>query len=294
MRAENDPRLLETTLDIDEDGKRSYVVNGQPRHRLSDVAGVLPAVVFTPDDLTMVKGPAERRRSAIDDLGEQISPTYGSLRRDYGRVVKQRNALLKDGVQGAPMDVWDEQVVSLGSRLVIHRLGLLERTMAHASTRYAEMTGGEALDYSYMDRCGLATCSLLDQQSVADAIREQLIARRAEERRRVTTLVGPHRDDIALTVGGNDARSFGSQGQQRTVALAWKLAEVAMVEEVLRRKPVLLLDDVMSELDADRRDALSQVVAGEIQTVVTTTNVSYFSSEILKQAAIVPIERRRT
>jgi DNA replication and repair protein RecF len=97
-----------------------------------------------------------------------------------------------------------------------------------------------------------------------------------------------------LIVGGRDARAFGSQGQQRTIALAWKLAEVEMVEEVLKRTPVLLLDDVMSELDGERRDALSRLVASEIQTVVTTTTTAYFPSETLDQATIVPIERGRT
>ena len=291
LRAEDGPRLLETTLDLEDGGKRSYSVNGQPRHRHSEVAGLLPSVVFSPDDLAMVKGPAERRRAAIDDLGDQISPTYGSLRRDYSRSVRQRNALLRDGVQGAALYVWDEQVVSLGSRLVVHRIRLLERTMVHASARYSDMTGGETLDYTYADRCGLGTCASLEQPDVAAAMREQFEARRSEERRRVTTLVGPHRDDILLRVAGNDARSFGSQGQQRTIALAWKLAEVEMIEEVLRRKPVLLLDDVMSELDADRREALSRVVAGEIQTIVTTTTVAYFSARTLELAKIVPIER---
>ena len=292
LKAEDGPRLLETTLKLEEGGRRSYLVNGQPRHRHTEVAGLLPSVVFSPDDLTMVKGPAERRRAAIDDLGDQISPTYASLRRDYGKTVRQRNALLREGVQGAALEAWDEQVIALGSRLVVHRLGLLERTMAHASVRYAEMTGGETLDYLYVDRCGLGTCSSIEQNEVADAMRKQFTARHGEEHRRVTTLVGPHRDDIKLLVDGNDARSFGSQGQQRTIALAWKLAEVEIVEEVLRRKPVLLLDDVMSELDADRREALSRVVAGEIQTVVTTTTVAYFTPETLEHAEIVPIERR--
>jgi DNA replication and repair protein RecF len=294
LRAEDGPRLLETELRVTDEGKRSYSVNGQPRHRHSDVAGLLPSVVFSPDDLAMVKGPAERRRAAIDELGDQISPTYGSLRRDYGRVVRQRNTLLREGASGVSLEVWDEQVASLGSRLLVHRVGLLNRTMAHASRRYSEMTDGETLDYEYVDRCGLASCPSLQPQDVAAAIREQMGLRRLEEQRRAITLVGPHRDDISLRVDGKDARSFGSQGQQRTIALAWKLAEVEMIEEVLRRKPVLLLDDVMSELDADRRAALSRVVAGEIQTVVSTTTVAYFTNETLDSATIVYLERRDT
>jgi len=291
VRAEEGQRLLEIRLDIEEPSGRTYLVNGQSRRRHSEVAGLLPSVVFTPDDLTMVKGSAEKRRAAIDDLGEQLSPTYGSLRRDYGKVIRQRNALLRDNAPAAERAAWDEQLISLGSRLVVHRVGLLERTMAHAVRRYAEMTDGEALGYEYADRCGLSTCAQLTPEDVAAALTVQMGERSRDERTRGISLVGPHRDDIMLTISGRDARSFGSQGQQRTIALAWKLAEVEMVEEVLRRKPVLLLDDVMSELDAARRAALSDVVASQIQTVVTTTNTGYFTPETLDRATIVKIER---
>jgi len=291
MRAEEGARLLEVRLDVEEASGRTYLVNGQTRRRHSEVAGLLPSVVFTPDDLSMVKGPADKRRAAIDDLGEQLSPTYGSLRRDYGKVVRQRNALLREGAAGSDREAWDDQLLSLGARLVVHRIGLLDRTMAHAVRRYAEMTGGEELGYTYADRCGLATCSLLSAAEVEAAMRSEMQNRAHEERARGVSLVGPHRDDVVLTVSGRDARSFGSQGQQRTIALAWKLAEVEMVEEVLRRKPILLLDDVMSELDAARREALSEVVASEVQTVVTTTNTGYFTKETLAEAVIMQIDR---
>jgi DNA replication and repair protein RecF len=241
----------------------------------------------------MVKGPAERRRAAIDDLGEQLSPTYGSLRRDYGKVVRQRNAMLREGAGGDALAAWDEQLVSLGSRLLVHRLGLLDRTMAHATRVYAGMTGGERLSYEYADRCGLGSHASISVEEANSAMWEQLDARSREERLRATTLVGPHRDDVILRLDGKDARSLGSQGQQRTIALAWKLAEVEMVEDVLRRKPVLLLDDVMSELDADRRAALSHVVTGRIQTVVTTTTTSYFTPQTLASATVVDIARVR-
>lgn len=289
LRAEDGPRLLEIRLDIDSDGRRSYLVNGQARRKYSEVAGLLPSVVFTPDDLGMVKGPAERRRSSVDDLGEQMSATYGSLRRDYGRAVRQRNTLLREGASGNALGVWDEQVASLGARLLIHRTSLLERIMEAASSRYSQMSDGEVLGYTYDHRCGDIKDTKSTPAEVAASIHAEMIRRNDEERRRTVTLVGPHRDDIVLTLGGKDARSFASQGQQRTIALAWKLAEVAVVEDVLRRKPVLLLDDVMSELDADRRSALSEVVSSEIQTVVTTTNTGYFTKEMLARSTVVPI-----
>lgn len=294
LRARRGGRRLETTLDIAQDGKRVYTVNGQAKKRLSEVAGLLPSVVFTPDDLDMVKGPSDRRRSSIDDLGEQISATYGSLRRDYAKVVKQRNALLRDGGREAHSAVWEERLVALGSSLLAHRERLLARVMACAAEAYAGMADGEPLTWVYADRSGLPEGREpggLTQQQAAAAMREALEQRRAEESRRLVTLVGPHRDDIVFFVGGREARVFASQGQQRTVALAWKLAEVQIVHEVLRRRPVLLLDDVMSELDAERRSALSSLVTADTQTFVTTTNLGYFSPELLEGATIVELGR---
>lgn len=290
LRAEGEGRLLETELSLDRAGRRTYRVNGQTKRRFHDVTGLLPSVVFTPDDIGMVKGPAERRRSAVDDLGEQLSSTYGALRRDYGRVVKHRNTLLKDGVWGADMEAWDDQLVTLGARLLSHRARLLRRIIDHAAAAYSRMAYGEELSHNYDDRCGLGDeGSADDPVSAASALRDELRRRSAEERRRGVTLVGPHRDDISFFVGGKDAKAFASQGQQRTVALAWKLAEVEVVREVLRVDPVLLLDDVMSELDAERRTALAELIAGDIQTIVTTTNTGYFTPELLGRAAVVMI-----
>jgi DNA replication and repair protein RecF len=293
LRAEREPRVLETELGVSPDGKRTYKVNGQVRRRLSDVTGLLPSVVFSPDDLDLVKGPAERRRATIDDLGEQLSPTYGSLRRDYGKVVRHRNSLLRDGVHGASLEVWNEQLAALGSRLVVHRLRLLERVMVHVKGRYSLMADGEPVEASYEDRCALTSCDPTDAAAVQEGIRSEIERRSVEETRRATTLVGPHRDDIVFSIGGRDARSFASQGQQRTLALSWKLAEVEVVREVLHRDPVLLLDDVMSELDAERRGALSAMVSSDIQTMVTTTNTGYFTPEMLEEALVVQISRDR-
>jgi DNA replication and repair protein RecF len=159
LRAEEGPRLLETDLEIDSTGHRAYRVNGQPKRRLSEISILLPSIVFTPDDLRMVKGPAERRRSALDDLGEQMSSTYGALRREYGRVVRHRNALLREGPPASVLAVWDEQLVSKGASLICHRVRLLARVMSHAARHYAALAGTERLGYSYADKCGLGTCS---------------------------------------------------------------------------------------------------------------------------------------
>lgn len=295
LEAHEGERRLDVSLEVAADGAHSYRVNGQQKHRAGDVAGRFPSVVFTPDDLVLVKGSAERRRAAVDDLGAQLSPAYASLRRDFGRALRQRNALLKDDPRSGGLSAWDEQIASLGARLVTHRLRLLSRVMREAGRHYAGLAQGEELAWVYEDRCGLSPGAAADppeQEVVEECIRAELRRRAVEERSRAVTLVGPHRDDIVFTIGGRDTRSFASQGQQRTAALAWKLAEVDVVEEVARSRPMLLLDDVMSELDAGRRAALSETVIGRTQTFVTTTNLGYFDAAMLADATIVELWRR--
>jgi DNA replication and repair protein RecF len=292
LEAREGERRLDVSLDVAADGTHTYCVNSQRKHRTSDVAGRFPSVIFTPDDLVLVKGSAERRRAAIDDLGSQLSSSYASLRREFGRALRQRNTLLKEDPRNNELAVWDEQIASLGARLVTHRLRLLARVMGSAGRHYADMSQGEELAWVYEDRCGLpphTTEDHLDQGAVEECIHTELRRRAVEERRRAVTLVGPHRDDIVFTVGGRDARAFASQGQQRTAALAWKLAEVDIIEEVSRSRPMLLLDDVMSELDAGRRAALSVTMTGRTQTFVTTTNLGYFDATMLADATIVEL-----
>jgi DNA replication and repair protein RecF len=292
--AEEGERRLDLEVQMAQDGTHSFITNGQERKGPGDIEGRLPSVVFTPDDLELVKGPAERRRVAADDVGGQLSPVFAKLRRDYGRVVRQRNTLLRDGVAGPSLDVWNEQAVILGARFVTHRLRLISRLMERAADHYSALAAGEALGWAYDDRCGLGgdvAHKTPEVGSVEMAMRAEMARREHEEHRRATTLVGPHRDDLVLLVDGRDARVFASQGQQRSVALAWKMAEVDLIEEVSRVRPILLLDDVMSELDARRRDALASVVRGRTQAFVTTTNLGYFTDDLLADAVVEVLER---
>jgi DNA replication and repair protein RecF len=280
-------------IHITRDGRRSCHINGVVKRRVSEVAGILPAVLFTPDDLDLAKGPAEIRRSAIDDLGDQLSKTYGSIRRDYGKVIRHRNTLLREWRAGAgDLDPWNVQIASLGSKLLTHRRRLLLRVAHQAALAYEELSQGEVLSVHYNDACGLDNIPL-DGEVTADqaerAIMGMLERRAADERVRRVTLVGPHRDDIVFLVNGRNARTFASQGQQRTIALAWTLAKVAVVEDIARKKPVLLLDDVMSELDENRRRALTALVQRDVQTIISTTNTGYFDTKLLEQAVVVEI-----
>lgn len=292
MTADGEGSHAEVELTITSEGSRTWKVGGATKRRVSDATRFVPIVAFTPDDLLLVKGPAEQRRTTIDALGEQLSATYGALRRDYTRVVRQRNSLLREEGSTADLEPWDQQLISLGARLYVHRRRLVCRVAEAAAPIYAHLAPRERLELQVTDRCGIG--GTLAEEGPSAEVAEQrleneLVRRRAEERARRTSLVGPHRDDIAFLVNGRDARTYGSQGQQRTIALAWKWAEVNVVHEVLRKTPVLLLDDVMSELDRSRREALTDLVQRDVQTFVTATTTDYFDPDLLRAARVVQL-----
>jgi DNA replication and repair protein RecF len=296
MRAEGANSAADVELTIESSGSRTWRSAGSVKKKTVDATRFVPAVVFTPEDLTLVKGPAERRRSALDLLGDQLSVSYGTLRREYARVIRQRNAALKEGADDASLEAWSDQLVTLGSKLYAHRRRLARRIMEAAVDVYGRLAEGERLDMQVCDRCGVGQRPLDEEVSVeeiAEGLRAEISRRHHEERARGASLVGPHRDDITFRIEGHDARAFASQGQQRTVALAWKWAEVTVVREVVRKAPILLLDDVMSELDATRRAALTELMQQDIQTFITTTNTGYFDPALLKSALIVPVGGER-
>lgn len=283
-----------------EDGKRSFMRNGK-RCRAAGVRGVVPSVLFCPDDLDLVKRGARLRREALDGFGIQLNESYAQLASTYERTVEQRNSLLKEPFCTRDLlDAWNDSIASTGAALTVHRLALLSRIREHLIDVYAGLSGGEAADVSYVPSWGASDATLLpaaaDASSRADRIEaarariaSALDERAGEELRRGITLVGPHRDEIAFTIDGRDARTFASQGQQRSLVLAWKIAEVEVTREILGRPPLLLLDDVMSELDETRRQAFLGLVGGGVQTVITTTNLGYFDDSALERAKVVKV-----
>ncbi|MDZ4180384.1 MAG: DNA replication/repair protein RecF [Coriobacteriia bacterium] len=291
--AEGEGLHADVELKVDDTGRRAWRVGGVTKRRAADATRFVPVVAFTPDDLALVKGPPDQRRSTLDTLGEQLSATYGALKRDYARVIRQRNAVLKDESPVSSLEPWDEQLIGLGARLHVHRRRLARRVVEAAAPIYGQLANNETLDMRMCDRCGVGSNDLSHEVEVArveSGLREELARRRSDERTRRVSLVGPHRDDLTFLLGGRDARAYASQGQQRTIALAWKWAEVAIVTEMLKRRPVLLLDDVMSELDEVRRAALTDLVQRDIQTFITTTTTGYFDPALLREARVVTLK----
>ena len=254
--------------------------------RQRDLVGILPMVLFSPEDLFLVKGAPALRRRYLDAELSQASPAYyGELLR-YTRILKQRNAVLKDIRErlAAPDDLlpWDAQLAKSAAYIVTRRTSAVAQLGALSARVQSVLAAGEELTLVY-DIAGAAP-----ESGAKDDMTEQLYLwynkmlreGRARDIARAATGVGPHLDALVLRVGGMNLRSFGSQGQQRTGALALKLAELFYLQENVGEAPILLLDDVMSELDADRRRALLDFIRHEnIQTFITATDAAYFPAE---------------
>ena len=253
-------------------GRNRVLLDGNPLTRTRDLLGALRVTVFAPDDLELVKGGPSNRRTYLDDLLVEVGPRYAAARADYDRVLRHRNALLRAGIRNddarATLDVFDEQLVLAGAELVRGRLRLGERLGPGVTSAYCDLAGDKAsvgTRYSAEWADGAAP----DPDAVPDALRKALQVHHRRELERGVTLVGPHRDEWHLTVDGLDARTHASQGEQRTLALALRLAGHRVVAEVTGEDPVLLLDDVFSELD-DRRAAALVERLPATQTLLTT------------------------
>jgi DNA replication and repair protein RecF len=260
----------------DDDGRRSLIeaeltnggrgrvqVNRQRLERTRDLLGVLRVTVFSPDDLALVKGgPAERRRF-LDDALVALAVKYDAVRLELDRILRQRNTLLRqiggrlDTDAETTLDVWDNRLVATGEQLGRARAALVERVMPHVTGAYTKLAGAADMSLGYAPAwrvTGLATA---------------LAAARPDDVRRGVSTVGPHRDELDLTIDGMPARTHASQGEQRTLALALRLGVHELVAERSGSTPVLVLDDVLSELDARRASALMGLLP-EGQIVITT------------------------
>lgn len=257
-------------------------------------SSLLKVVLFSPDDITIIKGEPEERRSFLDEFGSQVSAQYRHWRRQYGRILKHRNALLKTLPEKPPrgaaetIEAWNERLVEAGARLLVFRENLVKKLNHHSSRLYAEISPGTALSIKYVSNVGALEDKTLE--TVKAELKEAVQASLAKDIERGITLVGPHRDDLIFLDGEINLRSFGSQGEQRTAALSLKLAELEILGEEIGEPPVLLLDDVMSELDASRREKLMERVRNGAQAIITSTNPGYFEEFHLKEASVFEIK----
>lgn len=271
--------------------KKIARVNGRKLRRVPELSETVNTVVFSPEDLSLVKGTPGQRRRFLDRELSQASPAYADALIRFGKVLSQRNAVLRQIKEGhsssGELDLWDEQLTPLAVEVLYRRLDGVGRIAPHARNIYHGLSGEkEQLELTYRSSFPLPADRSVWQQ----AYREKLAERRSEEIARQATIIGPHRDDLHLYLNGREAKIYASQGQQRSIALSLKLSEIAFIQHNRKEYPLVLLDDVMSELDPNRREQLlADLNRRQIQVFITTTHLQAFPAKLLKQAGIYRI-----
>lgn len=247
---------------------KGIAIDGTRIKRAAELLGIMNVVFFSPEDLSIIKnGPAERRRFVDMELC-QLDSFYLYNLNHYNRIVNQRNKLLKDLYLNPSLretlNIWDSQLASFGSKIIERRFAFVEQLNEIISDIHSKLSGGRE------------NLKIVYEPDVAEAFFEEELKKNQERDIRLKmTSVGPHRDDFSFMVGDIDIRKFGSQGQQRTAALSLKLSEIELVKKMTKDTPILLLDDVLSELDSNRQNYLLNSI-GDIQTIITCTGLDDF------------------
>lgn len=255
---------------------KKLLYNGQSITNSKELFSQLPTVSFLPENLDLIKGGPEQRRLFLDDILVVISVQYKDYLNRYSKVLYQRNQLLKDirkkGLTKDALDSWDNQLIYYGDRIIKYRYKLLYEIRPFLQKNYVKLADSEeTVTFQYIN-------TLAEQGE--DQYDKLLLKKREEDIARGYTSVGPHRDDLLLLINQQKARSFASQGQQRSIVLALKLAEVEYLAKILGRWPILLLDDVMSELDVQRRMGLVSLAKLTGQVFLTTTEKDHVPEEL--------------
>ncbi|HUR13536.1 MAG TPA: DNA replication/repair protein RecF [Mycobacteriales bacterium] len=276
-QVQRDDRTLLLELELNPGKANRARVNRSPVPRAREVLGLLRTVLFAPEDLDLVKGDPSDRRGFLDDLLVLRTPRLAAVRADYERVLKQRNALLKTaflakrsgGADMRTLDVWDSHLAQTGAELLAARLTLVDELLPYAQVAYREVSKGQGeLGMAYKSSLGEALPETADREVLAAVLLSELARIRPQEVDRGVSLVGPHRDELVLSLGTLPVKGYASHGESWSVALALRLASY----ELLRSdggEPVLVLDDVFAELDTGRRERLASLVEGAGQVLVT-------------------------
>ena len=264
----------EDEIDLTPKG-RVTKVNHLKQARLSDYIGHMNVVLFAPEDLQLIKGAPSVRRKFIDiELG-QIKPIYLSDLSNYNHILKQRNTYLKSSqkIDDTFLSVLDDQLVEDGCRVIKHRIKFIKDLEKFGQRKHLEISNKlEELSISYQ-----SSVNFTNEEQLTSSFKIALEKSRSRDLFKKNTGVGPHRDDISFYINGMDA-SFGSQGQHRSLVLSIKLAEIELMESITNESPILLLDDVMSELDNTRQLKLLETISQSIQTFITTTSLDHLQN----------------
>jgi DNA replication and repair protein RecF len=275
--------------------RKQFKVNGSSK-RASDVVGEIKAVLFSPDDVTLVTGSPSQRRRFMDLTLCQVDHHYLRMLQEYARVLVQRNSLLQR-LRGRPdpatlLEFWDEKVIAAGAHIMSSRKTMLRVLNDFAREAYADIAGsGEELEIVY--RPSLEEAAEASENKLDEILRRRLTQLQSKEIYQGMTLCGPHRDDLQFLVRGADAQYFGSRGQQRSIALSLRLSELRYMTNRTGEQPVLLLDEAMAELDEERRGLLLRLMDSHPQVIATTSNLDVFPEEFRRRATVLNVSPGR-
>jgi len=288
-----DHREKRIEINYSKKDKKKVRINEIPLKRIGELMGNLNAVVFSPEDLLIIKeGPSERRRF-VDIALSQLKPSYFYNLQQYNKVLAQKNVLLKEVQEKRNLietiDIWNNSLVEIGSKIIKERNDFTNRLCAYAKENHEKITDGEErLEIKYAPSIRFERNSSI--QDIAVKFKEVLDSALDKELQKMTTLYGPQRDDYEILLNGANIKLYGSQGQQRSAILSMKLSEIDLMLEETEEYPVLLLDDVMSELDGKRQKYLIKNI-DNIQTFITSTDDQFFSKLLGANASYFYIEK---
>ena len=267
-------RINKAEIDFFNDKKKRIKINGVVADKTSQLMGYLNTVIFCPEDLKLVKGSPGVRRKMLDLGICQLRQKYFHSLSSYYKVLEQRNKLLRDNPESEMLWVWDEKLIECGTDIIWYRNSYIERLNEKIKKIIKEICE-EDIDLLY--DCGFETEDLKNKEIIKNSFENELKKSLVREKKLGMSLVGPHRDDFKILLNGKEAKLYASQGQQRTIALAIKMSEVELIKDDMGETPVLLLDDVLSELDVNRREYVLNKIKN-IQVIITCTEKDLFGN----------------
>ena len=283
-------------------GRKEIKVNGEKQTRQLDFLGIVNTVLFSSLDIDLIRGNPEYRRNWVDNLLIQLEPVYAYIRSQYQHILKQRNALLKQlKKQGysnhdslsdfmkLQLKLWNDKLIETACRVMRRRQRVIQKLEPLARYWHEQIS-------DHQEKLNIIYCPNIPYQEdnvekIKQKIAQQIEQKASHEIIVGNTLCGPHRDDIQFMINDITVKNYGSQGQQRTLVLALKLAELQLIEEIIGESPILLLDDVMAELDLKRQQHLLDSLGNRFQTIITTTHLNYFGDRLLSESQILEVKK---
>ncbi len=289
---------IDLDVTINPPTRKKLKINGLNKSKSSEFIGNISSVCFTTNDLLLLRGTPDDRRKWLDLAISQIFPAYSERLTKYNKIKIQKNNYLKNlkgniNADTSLLDIWNEQLSIAGSNLIFIRINFLHELEKIAREKHVQISNNELLSMSYNSTIiqDVYTKEKFEHNNefILENFKQKLEEKKLEEIIRGQSIIGPHRDDISYFINGIESKKFASQGQQRTIVLSLKLAELELIKEKINTNAILLLDDVLAELDDLRQNFLLDAIGSETQTIITSVDTLHFKEEYLKDVEIFEI-----